>query len=1637
MLTGRLVLILLACVLAQWTFAIESPFAKEIDDDLPMGSAGGTVHVDSFTGTATTSIPLQVFPGRNGLQPNLQLTYSSGAGNGWVGMGWKLELGAIERNTRFGVIYSETAADNGKVYAVRLSGVSAELVKLNPSNPTDPDYRAKIESGFMRIRTLTTGGWQITDRKGVKYSFGITANGRVEDTASGRIFRWNLERVEDRDGNYLTATYTKDQGQSYLDQIDYTLTTKDATPAPYSIKFYSNAPTGMTAPDTYNAYFKVVTAKRLRAIELKANNATMRAYKLSYTPSPTTGTYLLTQMQQFDRNAVINPTTFDVTGAALPPSTMTYTTSASTLTPDSNPWLTGWCSGGTEINPGELNADGRQDLWCENPTGGISGARANTTPTLTDTGTGATGCRPIGVGDFNGDGRGDGSCYTLQDSPSGCVDIPVRLCSPQNHARNPVLQVVVSDQNGVFGTKSTWLAMNNCYLPSSVQANQSYLVGILDYDGDGLNDIWCVDTYEGVINQPNISFARSTGSGTFVSAGSISNWCGTTNVTIGGADFNGDGKSDLWCLNSSGSTSLVYSTSTSATVSYSAPSTPLSGWCATPSTAHPRLRPVTPPPPGKVYATDFNGDGLQDLWCHLTDGTVKVALSTGTSFFLSATPWRTGFCTTGTTGTADFNGDGLTDLWCHTTTGTTQVLLSSGSTFLAPNAWGPNFCATGTFGTADINGDAKPDLWCLNSGTVSVAIAGSPGVKTDLLATLSNGIGASTALTYTPSPALGVNHTLLPYPIYVTTSLAKTVSTSMAGTIGDQIMQTTYQYEKGYHSIPNRDFRGFQKATATACATCSAAEKTITVTEFHQGSGTGTTEDTGATLDHPDAPTKGLPYRIVVNDSALFPQLETLTTYTTDVDSVAPWYTPSSQVVTRTYANGVLAKTTQVNFTYDHTYGNVTREEHLGDTGVTGDEKTIDRAFANESTAWLIGFPTRETIYKGISTALADKMTETTFFYDGTITCTTASTLQVPTLGHLTKTVNWLNGGTSPETRKAYDLYGNQVCTRDPGGNVTTVTYDTTNKLFPRVVTKPLGVVTTTEYYGVNAVPTTFGLFGQVQSVKDPNNQMVTTKYDTFGRKIEVVTPQTSGTFTSTIEYRNFGQGVGTDPLTKQHVFTTNALGLSTWTFFDGAGRTITAKSTGPTGSGAIRTDTQYDQRGQVTQTSVPYFEGTGSPLYRTTIYDVLGRVSQVTNPDGTVTIFCRNGWETTTLDPKQHRKTETADAYGRTIKVEEFTGTQPTCTSSGATLYATTRYQYDVLGNLVKVTDQPGNVTTMRYDTLGRKIAMSDPDMGRCGDLTTLAPSATYPWYPTPCWNYQYDAAGNLMRQTDAKNQHLWFRYDALNRRTQKDFTIQKAAGSGDVRYIYESSVTTFNQKGRLKQVIDASGNVQFRYDPVGRIIRTDKVLDGVTYVSESSYDGLGRIIQVKYPTTPVKSVDYVYSGPWLEKVKDSAGSGTTTYVTYSNFNALGEPRTTTHGNGVVTTRTFDPLMFRLETVNTVNPNTPSPDIAAPTTPTKVTATVISSTQITLSWTASLDNVGVTGYRVERCQGAGCTTFMEIGAPSGTTFGDTGLTAGNSYNYRVRATDAANNFSLYSVTVTGSAGGYGTSPYGLSPYGS
>lgn len=111
----------------------------------------------------------------------------------------------------------------------------------------------------------------------------------------------------------------------------------------------------------------------------------------------------------------------------------------------------------------------------------------------------------------------------------------------------------------------------------------------------------------------------------------------------------------------------------------------------------------------------------------------------------------------------------------------------------------------------------------------------------------------------------------------------------------------------------------------------------------------------------------------------------------------------------------------------------------------------------------------------------------------------------------------------------------------------------------------------------------------------------------------------------------------------------------------------------------------------------------------------------------------------------------------------------------------------------------------------------------------------------------------------------------------------------------------------------------------------------------------------------------------------------------------------------------TWDSIVVSKTPIGPRGGSTPPLDTTPPSTPTNLTATPISSSQINLFWTASTDNVGVTGYRVERCQGLDCRNFVQIGTPAGVSYNDIGLPSNTTYRYRVRATDASGNLSDYS----------------------
>ncbi|WP_339223718.1 carbohydrate binding domain-containing protein [Paenibacillus sp. FSL H8-0332] len=83
--------------------------------------------------------------------------------------------------------------------------------------------------------------------------------------------------------------------------------------------------------------------------------------------------------------------------------------------------------------------------------------------------------------------------------------------------------------------------------------------------------------------------------------------------------------------------------------------------------------------------------------------------------------------------------------------------------------------------------------------------------------------------------------------------------------------------------------------------------------------------------------------------------------------------------------------------------------------------------------------------------------------------------------------------------------------------------------------------------------------------------------------------------------------------------------------------------------------------------------------------------------------------------------------------------------------------------------------------------------------------------------------------------------------------------------------------------------------------------------------------------------------------------------------------------------------------------------DTKAPTVPENVTATVQNASSALVSWSASTDNVGVTGYEIYR-------NGVKIGTSATTSYTDSGLSGSTNYSYTVKAYDAAANLSALSA---------------------
>jgi RHS repeat-associated protein len=319
------------------------------------------------------------------------------------------------------------------------------------------------------------------------------------------------------------------------------------------------------------------------------------------------------------------------------------------------------------------------------------------------------------------------------------------------------------------------------------------------------------------------------------------------------------------------------------------------------------------------------------------------------------------------------------------------------------------------------------------------------------------------------------------------------------------------------------------------------------------------------------------------------------------------------------------------------------------------------------------------------------------------------------------------------------------------------------------------------------------------------------------------------------------------------------------WAYFDALKRPLLeiteTFNIGVTGKDFAAVCKAYDANGRPNFVSDPFFlsasHSNGEPSFggadpcanragTSTSYDVLGRPIKTIASNAGQTIMQYDRLITTTTNALNQTKTEEKNALGELLKVTDHLGFQ-------------THYAYDGAGNLATVTRNAGRgdiVTSMGYDSLGRKNYMKDPDAGEW----------YYDYYPSGELDVQYNPADYIFRyrRYDIRGRVVWTGsknrndiFEAVNYTTYDTATNgvgQMACSSTDSNYPYrrwQGDATKGPAWSECKQ-----------YDSMGRTIATTTGVDATSYSEAVRYDALGR---------PYKQMDA--TGNWVKTEFNARG--------------------------------------------------------------------------------------------------------------------------------------------------------------------
>jgi YD repeat-containing protein len=336
----------------------------------------------------------------------------------------------------------------------------------------------------------------------------------------------------------------------------------------------------------------------------------------------------------------------------------------------------------------------------------------------------------------------------------------------------------------------------------------------------------------------------------------------------------------------------------------------------------------------------------------------------------------------------------------------------------------------------------------------------------------------------------------------------------------------------------------------------------------------------------------------------------------------------------------------------------------------------------------------------------------------------------------------------------------------------------------------------------------------------------------------------------------------------------------------DGLGRTIQNKVEASALGRYVTTDLYYDLAGREAAFSVPYeshFNDGRNAAQKMagSRFDDLGRPVATINTDGTVQYMVYSQWDAISIDAMQRFRWTHQDAYGRTKKITEFLN------NADPSDDVVVDYDYDhTTGELLTIHDPRGNNFMFDYDSMGRKIAQTDKDLGT--------------------WSHEYDVNGNVVKETDARGFVTQLNYDALNR------LLQKTANDGG-KYVYKYdqklsdhpydsdggfvngrlvSVEGFNDKG------ESYYRKSFSYDRRGRGALAKIRIDDHEWTTRNEYDALNRVTAQIYPDGERVVHQYDNRGSLVSVVGERNGVSQT-YLKNVIVSSYGKPLQVDYGNG------------------------------------------------------------------------------------------------------------------------------------------